>query len=264
MPQSQHALLTWVERQVLGCVPIALRYFRSTSLRVEHKPDQSPVTAADRAIEERLRRAIERTFPGETILGEEFGMSGRARDSYWTLDPIDGTRAFSRGLPSWGILVGRVEARRATLGLCHFPVVGTTIAVAPGVRAYDRTGRRRIPLPRPRPIRSLDQAVVFHGGLRWWRDTRYVSGFLQLVRRCYLERAYGDCYGYLWALRGDADVVLDYGVKPWDLVPLAALAEGTGRTLTDFSAHPSTSGPQTLMAHPELTASICGLLGGAG
>ena len=78
------------------------------------------------------RKAIERMFPGEAVLGEEFGRSGRGASTYWTVDPIDGTRAFSRGLPSWGILVGRVEAGRAVLGVCDFPVLKTTVAVAAG------------------------------------------------------------------------------------------------------------------------------------
>ena len=260
MRLDQRRLLTWVEREVLRCAPIAVRYFRSSSLRVERKPDRSPVTAADRAIEAHLRKALERTFPGEAILGEEFGRSGRPQDTYWTIDPIDGTRAFSRGLPSWGILVGRVEDGRATVGLCHFPIIGTTIGVAPGVRAYERTAGRTMWLPRPRRVRSLTDMVIFHGGLRWWRTTRYFPGFSRLLQRCYLERAYGDCYGYLWALRGRVDAVLEYGVKPWDLVPLAALAEATGRVLVNFSGVPSFSGPDTIFAAPSLARRIANVL----
>src|SRR3989338_6676158 len=109
MRAANARLLTWAERQVRACRPIALKYFRSASLRVERKADRSPVTQADRAIEERLRKALARDFPGESILGEEFGRSGACADSFWSIDPIDGTRAFSRGLPSWGIMLGRVE-----------------------------------------------------------------------------------------------------------------------------------------------------------
>ncbi len=190
-------------------------------------------------------------------MGEEFGTTGRASNTYWTVDPIDGTRAFSRGLPSWGIMVGRVERGTATLGLCDFPAIGVTIAAAAGVRAYERSSGAPQPLPRPQPVRSLREAVIFHGGAHWWEPTPYAKGFARLLRSCYLERAYGDCYGYLWALRGCADAVLDYGVKPWDLVPLAALAQATGRVLTDFSGRPSFIGPETLMASPVLAGIIC-------
>lgn len=253
-------LLSALERELAPCRAIALRYFRSPRLRVERKPDRSPVTRADRLIEERLRRAIARLCPGEAIVGEEYGRSGPSGVSFWTIDPIDGTRAFSRGLPSWGILIGRVEGGRATLGLCEFPALGVRVAVARGVAAYEQLGSatRRLP-PAPRPPR-LEDAVIFHGGSRWWLGSRYEAGFTRLVKRCFLERAYGDCYGYLWVLRGRADAMLDYGVKPWDLAPLAALAQATGRTLTDCSNRPSFTGPESVLAHPQLTRHICHLL----
>ena len=263
MRASQRRLLTWVEHEVRRCRPLALRYFRSASLRVERKPDRSPVTVADRAIEERLRRAIERTFPGESILGEEFGRSGGSVGSYWTIDPIDGTRAFSRGLPSWGIMVGRVERGHPTLGVCDYPAFGVTIGVAPGVPAYERAGGSPTRLPRPIPVPSLDRAVIFHGGSRWWQGSRYARGFAELMRRCYLERAYGDCYGYLWVLRNRADAVVDCGVKPWDLVPFAAFAKATGRAFTDFSGRFSFSGPETIMAHPSFARLISKTLVGS-
>lgn len=262
MASSQRRLLQAVDAAVRACRPVALRYFRAPGLRVERKADRSPVTPADRAVEARLRRALQRIAPGESILGEEFGRSGRRGDSYWTIDPIDGTRAFSRGLPSWGIMLGRVERGRATLGLVDFPAVDTTIGVAPGVRAFDRVGRRTHPLPRARAVASLGDAVIFHGGLRWWRPTPFARGFARVAQASYLERAYGDCYGYLWALRGAADAVLDYGVKPWDLVPLAALAAATGRVLTDFSGRPSFNGPETIMGHPTLVRRIARMLRG--
>ncbi len=260
MSNDQQQRLRWVERQVLACAPIALRYFRSSRLQVSRKADQSPVTQADRRIEERLRRAMARAFPGETIVGEEFGQQGSDASTFWTIDPIDGTRAFSRGLPSWGILIGRVERGRATLGVCHFPALGVTLGVAPGVRAFERTPHATALLRPPRRVPALSEAVIFHGGIRWWQTTRYFPGFRKLVKQCYLERAYGDCCGYLWGLRGVADAVLDYGVKPWDMVPMAALASATGRVLVNFSGRSSFTGPDTIMASPSLAKRICRVL----
>ena len=257
MSANQRTLLSAIEWEVRRCRPIALRYFRSSSLRVERKADRSPVTQADRAIEARLRTVLARLAPGESILGEEFGRSGVSDGTYWTIDPIDGTRAFSRGLPSWGIMVGRVERGRAMLGIVDYPAFGITLGVAPGVRAYECTGGRGVPLPRARPVRSLQDTVMFHGGLRWWSVPRFIRGFQRIVKASYLERAYGDCYGYLWVLRGRADAMIDYGVKPWDLVPFAALARSTGHLLCDFSGRPSFSGPETVMAHPTLARLIC-------
>jgi histidinol-phosphatase len=228
-----------------------MRYFRSSSLSIERKADRSPVTQADRAIEARLRASIQRRCPGESIVGEEHGRSGGDGASYWTIDPIDGTRAFSRGLPSWGIMVSRVEHGRPTLGLCDFPAVDVTIGTAPGVKAYELVGRTRSLLPRPRRVAKLDQVVMFHGGVRWW-PPKLRPRLLHLMQSCYLERAYGDCYGYLWALRGYVDIVIDHGVKMWDMAPLSALAQATGRVLVNFQGRSSFSGPDTIMASPRL------------
>ena len=264
MVTSQRALLTRVEREVRACRPLALRYFRSPDLSVERKPDDSPVTAADRAVEARLRRALERLCPGEAIVGEEYGRSGPDGSSYWTIDPIDGTRAFSCGLPSWGILVSRVEHGQPRLGVCDYPALGLTLSAAHGVGAYDVSHKVRRRLPTPRRVASLGEAVIFHGGLRWWQGTPFASGFQRLIRACYLERAYGDCYGYLWAFWGYADAVIDYGVKVWDMAPLAALAQATGRVLVDFSGRPNFHGPETIMASPSMAQSIVRVLRATG
>ena len=251
--------LPWLEAQVRSCRPIALRYFRSRRLAITHKADHSPVTQADRFIEERLRAVIARAFPGDPILGEEYGASRRLGSTYWTIDPIDGTRAFSRGLSYWGILIGRVERGIPMLGLCDFPALDLTVAVAPGIAAYERSGRTIRRVPRGRSVPSVAQAVLFHGGLRWWPQ-RPLKGLIRLARTCYFEQVYGDCYAYILALRGQADAVIDYGVKPWDMVPMAALARATGRVLTDFHGRPCHTGPESVFGHSHLVRDICRVL----
>ncbi|MBI2174776.1 MAG: hypothetical protein HYU33_06230 [Candidatus Omnitrophica bacterium] len=248
MPTMQRHLLSWIEAEVRRCRPIGLRYFRSPKLRVERKADHSPVTIADRTIEEHLRKAISRHCPSDGIVGEEFGSQAVAGAPYWTIDPIDGTRAFSRGLPTWGSLVGRVEKGRAMLGVVDFPALDITLAVVDGTAAYERAQGRVLKLKPPAVVPSLKQSVILHGGAAWWQPTPYRKGFERIVRECFLERAYGDCYGYLWALRGHADAVIDYSVKLWDLVPLAALAQATGRVLTDCSGHLNFHGPEAIFA----------------
>jgi len=253
--------LAWAEDKLRRCRRIALRYFGSSRLRVEYKADRSPVTIADRKIEEFLRRELARAFPQDAIIGEEFGPSHVGMDStFWTIDPIDGTRGFSRGLFSWGILLGRVERGRAVLAACDFPLHDVVVGVAPGVAAYERRAGRTLRLARAGAPPPLSGAVISHGGSQWWFGTRYERGFARVVRRCYLERAFGDCHAYLWCLRGKVDVVMDYGVKLWDLVPFAALAQATGRVLVDFAGRPGFTGPESILAHPTLARRIVTLL----
>ena len=251
--------LAWAEAKLGEVQRIALRYFGGR-LRITRKPDRSPVTIADRKIEETLRRELGRAFPGEAIVGEEFG--GTPSAAYWTIDPIDGTRPFSRGLPSWGLLLGRVERGRAVLGACLYPVVRTFVGVAPGVAAYERVEGRRRRLPRAPKPPAVSDSVLFHGGAAWWLNTRFAAGFTRLVNACYLERVYGDCYAYLWLLRGRADAVIDCGVKPWDLVPFAALASATGRAMINCAGEPDFMGPDSILAHPTLARRIAAILRG--
>ncbi len=251
--------LEWAEAKLTECQRIALRYF-GTTLRIERKADRSPVTIADRTIEERLRRELGRAFPRDAIVGEEFGASTTAPSSYWTIDPIDGTRAFSRGLPSWGMLLGWVEQGRPALGACLYPMFHTFLGVGRRTPAFERTAGRVTRLRRAPNPPALSDAVIFHGGSRWWFRTPYAAGFRQVVRACYLERAYGDCFGYLWLFRGHTDAVLDVSVKVWDMVPLAALAAATDRVLVDFSGRPCFTGPQAIMAHPRLARVIAQMI----
>ena len=260
MPRASRKLLQAVERAVIQARPLAMKHFRNSKLRIERKADQSPVTIADRRVEAYLRKALSRLCPGETIIGEEFGRTGKSPDNYWAIDPIDGTRAFSRGLPTWCIMVGKVEAGKPVLGICDFPALGTTLAVAPGVAAYEKTGKSVKRLTRAVKPPALKDSVVFHGGAKWWNQSPYKAGFNRLIDSCYLERAYGDCYGFLWALRGHADIVIEYGVKVWDMVPLAALASATGRVLVNVHNHPSWTGPDTVMTHPRLAQQVTGIL----
>ena len=253
--------LAWAEARLRACRKIALRYFRSKALRVEYKADRSPVTLADRAIETYLRRELGRAFPDDAIVGEEFGTSmDRCGDSFWTIDPIDGTRGFSRGLFSWGMLLGRVERGRAVMAACDFPLHDAFVGVAPGVAPYERRAGRMIRLARAGAPPPLSRTVLSHGGSQWWFGTRYERGFARVVRQCYLERAFGDCHAYLWLFRGKVDVVMDYGVKLWDIVPFAALAHATGRVLVDFSGRASFTGPESILAHPKLAHQIANIL----
>ncbi len=257
MPRGDERL-AWAEAKLKQCRRISLRYF-GRRLRIERKADRSPVTIADRTVEEFLRRELARAFPNDAIVGEEFGGSTAVGDSYWTIDPIDGTRPFSRGLPSWGTLLARIERGRPVMGASDFPAIETFIGSARGAAAYERTRTRRALLKRARAV-PLDEAVIFHGGSAWWLPTRYGPGFTRVVSRCYLERAYGDCYAYLWLFRGCADAMLDYGVKVWDIAPFAAIADATGHASTDCAGRSCFTGPESIVAHPRLVGEIAKLL----
>ena len=252
--------LRWAEAKLKEAQRVAVRYF-NRALKVERKADRSPVTIADRSVEEYLRRELSRAFPDDVIVGEEFGSNTSVRgDTFWTIDPIDGTRAFTKGLPFWGMLLGRVEAGRPVLGACLYPMLQIFLGVAPKTPPHEHSEGRRLLLRRAATPPALSDSTLLHGGIRWWLGTPYERGFCRLMQSCFLERAYGDCYAYLWVLRGRADAKLEYGVKIWDIAPFAALARATGRVMTDFSGRSNFTGPESILAHPTMVRRIVRIL----
>lgn len=202
---------------------------------VEHKGAPSdpldPVTAADRASEAAMRRLIEATYPDDGILGEEFDARPSASGRIWVLDPIDGTRAFITGLPVWGTLIGLLEGGRARLGMMSQPFTGERFVGEP-VRAWYR-GRDGERVLRTRPCRSLEEAVLFTTSpalfsLREREVYERVETLVRLVR-------YGcDCYAYCMVAAGHADLVIEAGLKPYDIVALVPVIEGAGGIVTTW------------------------------
>ena len=251
--------LAWAQAKLGEAQRIALRYF-GTTLRIQRKRDDSPVTVADRKVETFLRAQLRKAFPREVIVGEEFGAPADPGRSYWTVDPIDGTRAFSRGLPSWGMLLSFVEDGKPVMGACLYPATRMFLGAGQGVPAFESDGGARRLLPRVTTPPALSRSAVFHGGSSWWLGSPYGAGFTRLVRQVYLERAYGDCYGYLWLLRGHCDAMIEYGVKVWDVAPFAAIAGSTGRVMLDCSGRAAFQGPECIVAHPKLARHIAEVL----
>ena len=101
-------------------------------------------------------------------------------------------------------------------------------------------------------MKNLNEAVVFHGGASFFDGSKYRKGFGKIIRSAFLERAYGDCYAYLWVLRGYADVMIDCGVKEWDLAPFSVFARNTGRVLINFKGRPDFKGPDTIFGNPSI------------
>lgn len=230
--------------------------FRS-ALAVDHKADDSPVTAADRETEHFLRAAIRAEFPDHGIFGEEFGSdhgSGRYR---WMIDPIDGTKSFVTGMPLYGILIALLCDGAPVLGLIHMPELDETFLGAAG-----RSVLNRDIVLACAPTTALDEARIYINEADSIRAGA-PEAFAALCRAGRIRRFGYDCYPHALVAAGHADACIDYGLKPYDYCALVPVIEGAGGVMTDWQGKPLTldsDGRVVAAATRELHASLLELL----
>jgi myo-inositol-1(or 4)-monophosphatase len=212
--------------------------FGAPGLAVESKADESPVTAADRGAEELMRARIAKKFPSHGIIGEEFGTERGDAEFVWVLDPIDGTKSFITGVPLWGTLIGLLYRGQPVLGAIHQPVL-KQLMIGDG-RATTLNGQ---PVRTRACLRVEDATLLYSDPLN---PAKYQDGAKHdaLLRRAKLVRTWGDCYGYLLVASGQADVMLDPIMNPWDIAALVPVIRGAGGVITEWrggAAYPATS-----------------------
>jgi myo-inositol-1(or 4)-monophosphatase len=191
-----------------------------------------PVTEADRRIEMLIRERLTARYPDLPIVGEEFGSSG-AGESYWIIDPIDGTRSFISGVPTWGILLGLVVAGKASAGIMHQPFTGETFLAGPGRRATYCHAGRETPLA-ARADATLEDAILYSTHPLMLEGMGLLKQFRLLTARCRLQRWGGDCYAFALVAQGCIDLMVDAMLQPYDIVPLIPIIEGAGGVVTDL------------------------------
>lgn len=268
-----------------------LSIFRQGSPEVITKADGTPVTAADRDAERRLREAIAKRFPADAILGEEFGETSGSSSYRWVLDPIDGTQAFIRGVPLYGTLVG-VEHSPASSPAYPFPIpMGKpALSVAEGVRMgslpqsqtvlgvlvlpalkeylYASNGQgtwwsQRNEKPKPAKVSStatLSDALVCITSVDGFPEIRRQPAFERLIKGAKRIRGWGDCYGAALVATGRADAMVDPAMNPWDCAALKPIVEQAGGRYTDWKGQPTIYGGDALASNGQLHQALLALL----
>ena len=203
---------------------LTLTRFRAHDLRVETKPDLTPVSDADRDVEHELRRLIRSARPSDAVLGEEYGLDGDG-PRRWVLDPIDGTKAFLLGLPLWGTLIALNDGTRPVLGVMNQPFtrerfVGTTQCAWNGGHVLHT-----------RPCAQLADAHVMCTSPDIF-DPAQRTAFDAAAGQARLLRYGGDCYAYCMLASGHVDAVIEAGLQPWDVQALVPIIEGAGGIIT--------------------------------
>ena len=238
---------------------LALRYFTGR-FEVSVKADRTLVTQADREAEQAIVARLGAAFPDVGFLGEEFGAQG-PQERRWIVDPIDGTKNFVRGLPYWATLIALEEAGEVTLGVVHAPATGDLLWARRGQGAFVNGTPLRVSA-----IDRLAEATLVHSGLTYLRTLRpasYWDGFLRLVDATDRQRGFGDYLGYTIVLRGQAELMLEADLKPWDLAPFMVLFAEAGGRLTDFEGRPTIYTGTVVASNARLHDAALALLNGA-
>jgi histidinol-phosphatase len=226
---------------------ISLPHFRSADLRVEAKPDLSPVTQADLAVEETIREQLARARPGDAILGEERGPSGDGARR-WIVDPIDGTRNFSRGIPVWATLIALEEAGDVRVGVVSAPALGRRWHAERGGGAWADDDRVRVSA-----VRRIEDAVL---------SFALEQPVPELATRAWHARAYGDFWGHMLVAEGSIDGAFDaVGVNPWDMAAVQVIVEEAGGTFTSFTGERRIDAGTALSSNGHLHAELLATVG---
>ena len=249
----------FVERLAQVSGEVILPYFRS-AIGAEDKSrggSFDPVTEADRGAESAMRRLIAQTFPAHGVIGEEYGLDRPDAEYVWVLDPIDGTKSFISGMPTWGTLIGLMHRGRPVYGMMAQPftrerfygdgkrarlrALATTRGDAPPSEWTTRTLRTR-------PCASLNEATLLTTSPMLIRDDSDREAYRRVEREVRLPRYGGDCYGYCALAAGFVDLVIETNLKPHDIVALAPIIEGAGGIVTTWDGEEAAKGGRILAA----------------
>ncbi|MGV0635535.1 histidinol-phosphatase [Mycolicibacillus trivialis] len=214
---------------------LTLARFGAQDLRVDTKPDLTPVTDADRAVEEALRDELARERPDDAVLGEEFGGTVEFAGRQWVIDPIDGTKNFVRGVPVWATLIALLGDGVPTVGVVSAPALGRRWWAATGSGAHTAVGTgapRRITVS---AVTELSAASLAFSSLSGWADRGIRDHFLALTDAVWRVRGYGDFWSYCLLAEGAVDIAAEPEVSLWDLAALDVLVREAGGTFTDLA-----------------------------
>jgi histidinol-phosphatase len=213
--------------------------FMASDLRVDTKPDLTPVSDADQSAEEIVRGQLRRTRPRDAVIGEEFAPTGSS-SRQWVIDPIDGTKNYVRGVPLWATLIGLVDNGEVVVGVVSAPALGRRWWAAKGTGAW--TGRSLSQAKRIHVsgVSKLADASLSYSSLTNWEDRGSLYAFLDLTREVWRTRAYGDFWSYMLVAEGAVDVACEPELALYDMAALVPIVvEAGGR----FSSLDGEDGP---------------------
>ena len=234
---------------------LTLGYFR-TELQPEMKADDTPVTIADRKAEELIRRRIEQRFPGHRIVGEEFGTTGAdASAPCWWIDPIDGTKAFVRGVPLYGVLIGLEIEKRIVAGSAYFPALDEMLYAADGAGCFLNGRRCRVS-----SAENLSRGTVSFTNAASFKTAGRDAAWQRVLDVAYHSVGWSDAYGHALVAAGRLELMLDPIMNPYDCGPFPVILREAGGYFGDWSGNETIYGNEALSTTRALLPEVLSLI----
>jgi histidinol-phosphatase len=234
--------------------------FRAVDLVVETKPDLTPVSEADRAVERAIREQLAAHRPGDAVLGEEYGQEGTATRR-WIIDPIDGTKNYVRGVPVWATLIALAIDGDPIVGVVSAPALGKRWWASKGDGAWVDDGGSQPRRLHVSAVSELVDASVSYNSLQQWDQAGYLDQLVALSRKVWRTRAYGDMWSYMLVAEGVLDVAGEFDLKPYDMAALMPIVREAGGTFTSIDGHPDCWHGSALATNGHLHAAVRAELG---
>ncbi|CCB76768.1 MULTISPECIES: histidinol-phosphatase [Streptomycetaceae] len=246
---------------------VTMERFKALDLKVETKPDMTPVSEADKAAEELIRGQLQRARPRDAVLGEEFGAEGGG-ERRWIVDPIDGTKNYVRGVPVWATLIALAvrgageEGDDGVVGLVSAPALGRRWWASTGGGAY--TGRSLSSATRLHVSRvdDLADASFAYSSLSGWEERGRLDAFLGLTRACWRTRGYGDFWSYMMVAEGSVDICAEPELSLWDMAAPSVVVREAGGRFTSLDGRPGPYGGDAAASNGLLHPALLRHLGG--
>ena len=234
--------------------------FKALDLHVMTKPDLSPVTDADQAVEEAIRRTLSRVRSRDAVTGEEQGTTGNSQRR-WVVDPIDGTKNFVRGVPVWATLISLVVDDEVVVGVVSAPQLQRRWWASAGGGAW--TGRSLLKATRMQvsDVRRLEDASFSYSSLSGWEDRDRLEDVLSLMRRCWRTRAYGDFWSYMLVAEGAVDIAAEPELEVYDMAALDVIVREAGGRFTSLDGREGPWGGNALASNGHLHEAALSFLG---
>ena len=238
----------------------AMTRFRSLDLRIETKPDRSPVTDADRAVEQLVRDRIAASRPGDAFLGEEYAATGAtgasASGRQWIVDPIDGTANFLRGLPTWATLIALAVDGVPVVGVVSSPALGRRWWGATGLGAWAQEIRPGLDGVPERlavsGVADLGDAYVSHGAIQLWEAQGRVHQLTRITASAWRDHGYGDFWQHMLVAEGRIDAAAEFDLQPYDVAAVIPIIEEAGGRFSDATGAPGCWGDSALVTNGAL------------